>query len=51
MTRKQQISELKKEMKQLGVRVVSCFNAGLTKDEYYYNSLLFELKTKMEKGI
>ena len=47
MTTKQEIAALKKEMKLLGIKVTSCFNGGLTKDEYYYNSKLFALKAKL----
>ena len=46
---RKQIRELKKEMKENNVRKISCFNGGLTQSESYYNSKLFELKTKLEK--
>lgn len=45
---KKDIKEMRKEMKTLGIRVTSCFNGGLTSDEYRYNSQLFALKIKLE---
>lgn len=42
---KKQLRELKKEMKENGIRVISCFNGGLTPSESRYNSELFRLKT------
>lgn len=49
MTIKQQIAAIKKEMKANGIRTTSCFNGGLTKEEYYYNSQLFKLKAQVIK--
>lgn len=46
-TAKAEIRDLKREMKSRGVRVVSCFNGGLTPDESRYNSELFKLKTQL----
>lgn len=47
---KQQIRLLKKEMKLNNIRVISCFNAGLSPSEQAYNTKLFELKTRLENG-
>ena len=44
---KRDIRQLRAEMKQAGVRVVSCFNAGLTPAEYSYNKQLFALKSRL----
>ena len=46
---KAQIREIKREMKGRGIRRISCFNGGLTPDERYYNSKLFELETAKSK--
>ena len=42
-----EIRELKREMKEQGVRVTSCMNGGLTGMEYSYNATLFRLKTEL----
>ncbi len=47
---KQAIATLKREMRADGVRVVSCFNAGLTRAELSYNTQLFRLKTELIKA-
>ena len=44
---KSEIKRLKAEMKARNVRVVSCFNGGLTSDERYYNTYLFDLKSRL----
>jgi len=44
---KAEIAATKKEMREYGVRVVSCFNGGLTGDERSYNTTLFRLKTEL----
>ena len=44
-----QILEIKKEMKRDSVRVVSCFNGGLTSEERRFNTELFRLKTKLSQ--
>jgi hypothetical protein len=46
---KKQIADLRKQMRAENVRVISCFNAGLTPQEYLYNSQLFTLKTTLER--
>ena len=40
------IRDTKREMKAQGVRVVSCFNGGLSLDERRFNARLFALKTE-----
>lgn len=47
---KAQIRDLKRSMKEQGIRVVSCFNGGLTPDESRHNTRLFELKVNLEKA-
>jgi hypothetical protein len=47
---KKEMRELKKEMKLLGIKVKSCFNGGLTPDEYRYNTRLFQLDCEIEKS-
>lgn len=42
---KAEIRATKREMKQRGVRKVSCFNGGLTPDESRYNTELFRLNS------
>ncbi len=45
-----QIAELKRTMREKGIRKVSCFNGGLSPDEMYYNGKLFELEILLRKG-
>jgi len=40
-----ELKALRAEMKEKGIRQVSCFNGGLTADELRYNTELFRLKT------
>lgn len=47
---KQEISELKKEMKSNFVPVKSCFNGGHTSESLRCNTLLFKLKTELERA-
>lgn len=44
------IRELKREMKAKGIRKVSCFNGGLSRDESYYNTELFRLNTQLQQA-
>ena len=45
---RQAIRETKREMKANGIRRTSCFNGGLTPDEYRYNARLFELEVRLK---
>ena len=45
-----EIRQLEREMKELGVRKVSCFNGGLSRQESVYNSRLFALKSVLKKA-
>lgn len=47
---KLEISSIKKEMKSSGVRRISCFNGGLSQQEYSYNSRLFALQVELDKA-
>ena len=47
---KKSIRETRKEMKEMGVRRISCLNGGLTPMEYQYNSRLFQLSVDLEKS-
>jgi hypothetical protein len=47
---KSEIAALKREMKAAGIRVTSCFNGGLTREESWYNSQLFRLKAELLKA-
>ena len=47
---KAEIRAIKKEMAGASVRVISCFNGGLTTEEGRYNSRLFQLKTELLKA-
>ncbi len=47
---KAEIRSVKREMREQGVRVISCFNAGLTGDERSFNTTLFRLKTELLKA-
>lgn len=46
---KREIATLKKEMKENNVRVTSCFNGGLSREEMRCNQELFRLKTQLER--
>lgn len=48
---KSDIKSVKADMKSKGVRVVSCFNGGLTESERCSNSELFNLKTELIAAI
>lgn len=44
------IRETKREMKAMGVKRVSCFNGGLDRLTYQFNSKLFDLSIQLEKA-
>lgn len=44
---KKQIRETKKYMKENNIRIIACFNGGLTSMESYWNSKLFDLKSTL----
>lgn len=44
-----QLRQTKREMKERGVRKISCFNGGLTPDESRFNQELFRLNTEIAK--
>lgn len=46
---KRAIRDCKAEMKAAGIRRISCFNGGLSSDEYRYNSRIFALNCELEK--
>ena len=57
LARKEEIAALKKErreirreMKERGIKRTSCFNGGLTADESRYNSRLFAIECKLGRG-
>jgi hypothetical protein len=45
------IREHKAEMKECGIRVVSCFNGGLDGPTYQANSKLFRLKLALDDAL
>jgi hypothetical protein len=45
---KAEIRATRKEMKEKGIRRVSCFNAGLTSEQYHLNSQMFALEMKLK---
>lgn len=47
---KQQLRRLRAEMKEAGIRRISCFNGGLSPQEYHYNSKLYILGVELEKA-
>lgn len=47
---RKQLRELRADMKRAGIRKISCFNGGLSRDEYYYNSMLFRLTTEIQRA-
>ena len=48
---KRELRETRKEMKERGIKRTSCFNGGLSGEEYRYNSRLFALKTKLDSAV
>ena len=48
---KHAIRQVRADMRAMNIRVISCFNAGLTDSERRYNSRLFELKTELGRLI
>ena len=48
---KKQIRETRKEMKQLGIKRISCFNGGLSGDAYRLNARMFDLETKLDAAV
>lgn len=45
------IRQVKREMKEQGIRRISCFNGDLTLGESIYNSKLFELETYLKDAL
>ena len=45
---KAEIKATRKEMKEKGIKRVSCFNAGLTSKEYHLNSRMFALEMELK---
>jgi hypothetical protein len=45
------IREIKREMKELGLRRISFMNGGLTSEEQRYNERLFKLSCDLEKAL
>lgn len=46
-TLKAERKEIRAEMKSRGIKRTSCFNGGLSGDEYRFNARLFEIETKL----
>lgn len=44
------IRETRREMKECGIRRISCFNGGVSPAEYRANSRLFQLSVDLEKA-
>ena len=42
------IRETRKEMRAKGIKRISCFNGGLSGEEYRYNSRIFDLKSRLQ---
>ena len=47
---KRETRETKAEMKASGIRRTSCFNGGLSPEEYRYNARLFQLSVELDKA-
>lgn len=45
---KAEIKATRKEMKEKGVKRISCFNAGLTSEQYHLNSRMFALEMELK---
>lgn len=46
-----EMREIRAEMKAKGIRRISCFNGGHTPDSYRLNARLFELKTRLQQEL
>jgi hypothetical protein len=45
---RRQIREIRREMKEKGIRRISCFNGGHTSESYRLNAKMFELETRLK---
>ena len=48
---RQQIRETRREMRDRGIKVVSCFNGGLDDGTYRANAQLFRLKIALDDAL
>lgn len=48
MTLQEQIRETRREMREKGIRRMSCFNGGHSPESYRLNARMFELETKLK---
>ncbi len=46
---RKKLRQVRAEMKSQNIRIISCFNAGLTNEEMQYNQQLFALKAEMSR--
>lgn len=48
---RKEIKAVKAEMKERGIKTVSCFNGGLDSGTYRANAQLFQLKVKLDDAL
>jgi len=48
---RKQLRALRQEMRERGIKTVSCFNGGLDDGTYRANSLLFRLKLELQDAL
>jgi hypothetical protein len=48
---RKQLRALRQEMRERGIKTVSCFNGGLDDGTYRANSLLFRLKIELQDAL
>ena len=48
---RKQLAALRHEMRERGIKTVSCFNGGLDDGTYRANSLLFRLKLELQDAL
>ena len=48
---RKQLRALRQEMRERGIKTVSCFNGGLGDGTYRANSLLFRLKLELQDAL
>ena len=47
---RRELRETRRQMRELGVKRVSCFNGGHSPDSYRLNSRMFELETMLRRA-
>ena len=48
---RRQLADTRREMRERGIKTVSCFNGGLSGEVYSLNARMFDLETKLDLAI